>query len=565
VSISEHIADRLAAQRVGSVFAVAGASHARLLDALDRRGMHIVSSRHESGAVGAADGYARVTRGPGVALIIAEQGLPNAVGALAAASLAGSPVIALVACLPRSLVEPGSELADAGVGAVERWCRFCAFVEQPDELAAALDGALATLANGRRGPALLCFPSDLLAKPVNAAEPAPVGATATKPPEPALIAQAAELIANARRPLIIAGGGAYWSRAGDALTRFAARASIPVTANSLGRGLVPEDWQHSFSWPYAQIAARDADVVLVAGARLTQRLGFGLPPRFADDARFIQIDIDEREQHRSRPIDVFLHADVRESLDAVTAALDSTAIDITRREWLARALEPRRQRVAALLADPPGSLHPLQIGRAADARLQPGAILVGDGADIQSWMYGAVAIRHAPGFMDHYPMGAMGIGTPLAIGAATALRDRHSDRPPPVFLITGDGSLGFYPAELHAAASAGLRLIVIVGNDGAWGTEVHDQRQAIGRELNTRLGQLPYEKLAEAFGCIGLRADSPETLDAALDSAIAADRPVLINALLDVDDGAALKSDPLLRMILFSDLAEGRRRLSPPD
>jgi acetolactate synthase-1/2/3 large subunit len=180
-------------------------------------------------------------------------------------------------------------------------------------------------------------------------------------------------------------------------------------------------------------------------------------------------------------------------------------------------------------------------------------------------MYGAVAIRQSPGFMDHYPMGAMGIGTPLAVGAATAMRDLDPDRPRPVFLVTGDGSLGFYAAELHAAAAASLRLIVIVGNDGAWGTEVHEQRQAIGREINTRLGKLPYEKLAEAFGCIGLRAETPDELNTAIDRALTADRPVVINALLDVEHGAVLKSDPLLRMILFSDLEEGRRRLSPPD
>ena len=108
------------------------------------------------------------------------------------------------------------------------------------------------------------------------------------------------------------------------------------------------------------------------------------------------------------------------------------------------------------------------------------AILVGDGADIQNWMYGALRVRQAPGFLDHYPLGAMGVGTPLAVGAAAAA----TEAPGPartVVLVTGDGAFGFHPAELHAAARAGLRLVCIVGNDGAWGTEMHGQVQAVGR------------------------------------------------------------------------------------
>jgi acetolactate synthase-1/2/3 large subunit len=169
--------------------------------------------------------------------------------------------------------------------------------------------------------------------------------------------------------------------------------------------------------------------------------------------------------------------------------------------------------------------------------------------------------------MDHYPLGA-----PWA-----SARRWRSARPPrcatalpdspdlPTVLVTGDGSLGFYPAELHAAALAGLRLVIIVGNDGAWGTEVHEQRMSIGRSLNTELGQLPYERLAEAFACKGISVQRTDELQPALAQAFAENGPVLINVLLDGEAGAQLKSDPLLRMILFSDLAEGRRAIGLSD
>jgi acetolactate synthase-1/2/3 large subunit len=189
-------------------------------------------------------------------------------------------------------------------------------------------------------------------------------------------------------------------------------------------------------------------------------------------------------------------------------------------------------------------------------RLPEDAIMVGDGADVQNWMYGALRIRRAPGFLDHYPLGGMGIGTPLAVGAAAAARELAAGGTPRrVVLVTGDGSFGFYPAELHAAARAGLPLVVVICNDAAWGTEKHGQRQAIGRTVNTELGALPYEHLGIAFGGTGIRVERLAELGPALDAAFAATTPCVVNVLMDREAGAALKTEPHARLILFDDLA----------
>lgn len=201
-------------------------------------------------------------------------------------------------------------------------------------------------------------------------------------------------------------------------------------------------------------------------------------------------------------------------------------------------------------------------------RMHTETMYVGDGADIQSWMYGAISIRNAPGFMDHYPLGAMGTGTPLAVGAAVAAADNAAANGREIthtVLITGDGSFGFQPAELHAAAMAGLKLIVIIGNDGAWGTEVYDQRQAIGTDINTRLETLPYEQVAIGFGCTGLRVDKETDLGPTLDKAFACDRPVVVNVIIDPEANAAMKKDDKLRMILFSDIPAGQKAGRTPE
>jgi len=556
---AELIAAALHAHGVGSVFAVAGASHAFLLDALDRRGLGIVSARHESGAVSAADGYARARRGLGVALSIAEQGIANTVGGLAAAFAANSPVLVLLALPSERLAGTHGVLPRSGLGLLEPVSRHIAIVRSPNALEDELRTALAMALGGRPGPVVLGFPAALVRAPVSAFS-APLGAPWPAEPEATrdAVREAAAWLRDARRPLLVAGAGCYWSDAGEPLRHLHARSGIPVAANGLARGLVPEDWQGSFSWPYAQLAAHEADCVLVAGARLTQRLGFGRPPRFAADARFIQVDLHAGEAHRHRPIDLFMPAGARPALAALGAEFDASGWpEPGHGRWLAAALEPRRAAVDAIADRTTAPLHPLRLGKLLAARLPADSIYVGDGADIQSWMYGCVAIRSTPGFMDHYPLGAMGIGTPLAVGAAVATRElarRAGREAAPTVLVTGDGSLGFHVAELHAAAREQLRLVVIVGNDGAWGTEVHEQREAIGRDLNTRLGALPYEQLAAAFGCMGLRAETEAELEAALERAFAQDGPVLVNAILDPAAGAQLRADPRLRMIVFSDL-----------
>ena len=238
----------------------------------------------------------------------------------------------------------------------------------------------------------------------------------------------------------------------------------------------------------------------------------GLPPRFAADARFIQIDIDPGAFHRNRAVEVALHADAGQALNALHQELRRQLPEPFDTHWLHEALKARKARIAELIASQGDRIHPLQLGDAIMQRLPSDAQIVGDGADIQNWMYGAVRVRRARGFLDHYPMGAMGSGTALAVGAAAAHREAAGSQAPKTVLITGDGSIGFHPAEIHAAVSAGLNLIVIIGNDGAWGTELHGQMLAIGRSVNTELGALPYEKLGEAFGATGIAVGSPAEL-----------------------------------------------------
>ena len=561
---AQAIAALMVAQGVGSVFSLAGASHSYLLDALDRAGVAILSTRHESGAVGCADGYARVFADQrpervGVALIVRDQGLANAIGGLAVAFAAGSPVVVLVAAPPSGTAEAAASLDHeqlALVAPVVKWART---VPGPERLVDFVRTAIRRALDGRPGPVVLVIPQDQFQAEVGEVTPQAY-ARPIALPEPAALDQAASILSAARRPLAVAGLGAHRGQAGAALRALAAR-GVPVLGNGVGRGFVAEDHRAGFSWPYAQHAAGLADCVVVVGEMLTQRLGFGLPPRFATDARFIQIDADSAAFDRNRRSDCALLGEPGPTLEALLAR-SSDAWDGA---WLGEALAEKAAFLAKRAAQPGPAIHPLALGQALAPHLGPQTLLVGDGADIQNWMYGALRVQRPGGFMDHYPLGAMGSGTALAVGAAAALAERacSSGGPAPTtLLVTGDGSIGFHPAELHAAALAGLDLKVVVGNDAAWGTEAHGQVQALGRTINTELGCLPYARLAEAFGLAGSTCDDLAGLPHAVAQLMAMNGPALLDVRLDRQAGAEIKTEPLASSILFSDLADGQNTLA---
>jgi len=557
------VSQALARYGIRTVFALAGASHTYLLDALDRDGFKIISNRHESGCVSAADGYARVTGKLGVALIIADQGTPNAINGIACAFNACSSVLILIVRLPNSWTEAESEYDNNKhplVGTITKWARSVPSVER---LAEYIDVAAKRALSGRRGPVALQILQEHLSAvlPYAGAAANPVPEIPLSAADPAAITRAAALLHNAKRPLLIAGAGACYGNAGAALQQLVEHCDIPIAGNGLGRGLVPEDWQHSFNWPIMQSVAHEADVVCIVGARLKQRLGYGLSPRFSPDAKFIQVDVLAEELSRNRRIDVPIAANSGLACSQLLAAvLALNTPQHTRASWVHKALHARFAYLNKITSTalPHDAIHPLTLGRTIATYTPTNAIIIGDGADIQNWMYGAIKVKQAPGFLDHYPMGAMGVGIPLAVGAAAAAREiseRDGSTLRPVVLITGDGSFGFYPAELHAAAIANLKLICIIGNDGAWGTELHGQIKAIDRSINTELGYLRYEQVGMGFGCQGEHIATLKELGPALQRAFSSSGPTVINAIIDRNAGASVKSEPHAQMIMFDDLA----------
>ena len=263
------IAELIKQQDVKSVACLSGTAHTYLLLALEELGVNIISSRHETATVGIADGYARVSGKPGFALIKADQGIPNAMTGIITANQACSPVIVLASLSPDSKRESNDEWSNDWLDIVKPFVKWARAVPDVDRIEEFLNTALIQCCNGRPGVCVLGIPQHFESQTTtNHSLNKNVYAKAGYPNEEYL-ENAAELLMSAKRPIIIAGSGAALSDSGEILQKIVKDFSIPILGNSLGRGLVPEDMQLSFSWPLAQVSAKKADIVVAVGIRLT--------------------------------------------------------------------------------------------------------------------------------------------------------------------------------------------------------------------------------------------------------------------------------------------------------
>jgi len=539
-------------QRFGvkTVFALAGASQTHLLDECDKAKMRIVPTRHESATVGAADGYSRVTGKIGVAMVNVDQGMPNAVTGVLTAFEACSPVLLLVGREPDDWTEPELDNDHDALPLLRPITKWARTVHSPSRLGEYVEAACRRALSGRPGPVVIAFPKNFLSDPVTPGVELNSPATPPPKPEPAKkdIVAAADLLANAEKPMIIAGSGAFRAGAGTQLRNLAERFRIPVLAHELARGMVPEDHLIGWNWALAQTAAKHADVVVWAGVRMAKKFGYGLAPRFSKTVKMIQIDIYPEEIGRSRPVDVGICADAAKGLQSLLTTLDNKKVKAFSGSWIKESLKDRLAAIEATGREE-SSIHPYRLARAIMSRIPKDAIFVNDGASILVQTWAAMGITVEGGYMDTMPLGSMGMGTPLALGAAAGAKEmatKTGNPERPVVMLTGDGAFGFYPSELGSAAQAGFSLVCVIANNGGWGNEFHSQPRQIGRTINADFGRVCYDYIAKGYGCAGERVDDPSELGPAIDRAIAIKgKPAVVDVIVH-DSGFTSEQSTLM-------------------
>jgi thiamine pyrophosphate-dependent acetolactate synthase large subunit-like protein len=527
------VARALRERGVTKLFTLSGGHLFSIYDGCREQGIELIDVRHEQTATFAAEGWAKVTRTPGVCALTAGPGVTNGLSAIASAQQNNSPIVVLGGRAPAFRWGQGSLQEIDHVPFVAPLANFAATPDSTASIPGLLDRAFRAAIGPHSGPAFVDFPLDVV---FSEAEP-PASPSAPLPSpwadagaDDSLVERAAALLAGAERPVVMAGTGLYWGRGETALSALCERLSVPVFLNGLGRGCVAAD--HPLAFSRARSAALSgADVALVVGVPLDFRLGFGAV--FAPDARLIVIDVAEPLRPHPRAVDVELYGALPATLAALADGAGPASGETAgaRSAWvssLRQAEDERRAAEAAELADDRVPLHPMRIYGELAKMLDRDAIVIGDGGDFVSYA-GRVVDSYMPGcWLDPGPYGCLGSGPGYALAAKLAHPDRQ------VLLLLGDGAFGFAGIEFDTLARHGVGVVGLIGNNGIWALEKHPMEMLYGYSVVADLRpETRYDLVAEALGCHGELVRTPAELRPALERAFAAGGPALINVLTD--------------------------------
>src|ERR1017187_5925204 len=522
---------------IDTVFTLVGDHLNEVLAVAARSGMRVVDMRHESGVAHAADAWARIHRRPALSLVTGGPGHTNSLTGLATANLAGSPLIAVSGSRPSTMAHRQAFQDIDQVGMARPVVKWAAEVPEAGEIPRYLRQAYATANAGRRGCVHLTVQVDVMT--AQTAQPPP-GDRLPCPKAPFLRRvdravcprSVVDLLRGAERPVVIAGSGVGWAGAEEALQRFVEQTSLPLYTITMARGTVSDD--HPLVMGYADpalnyavhTAFREADLFLVVGKRIDYRLAMGGARLFPQGARFIQIDVHEEELGLNRPLEAGICADARVALEAMTEAAGPEPW--APRPWLARVRELRDEWLARLAEqgrDESGPMHPAAFFRELRRALPRDVLYSWDGGDFAHWGRATLEARQSGGWLRLGPLGTIGSSLPNSL----ALQLAHPGKP--VTMITGDGALGFYLAEMDSLVRHKLPVVLIVGNDAGWGLERELQRSAT-RGMATvacELQSARYDLIMKGFGGGGETVEGLDEIAPAVDRAFAAGVPYCLN------------------------------------
>lgn len=525
---AELLARELRRRGVRHVATLCGHGLDPLDEALDRTGIRLVDVRNEQSAGYIAEATGRLSRKVGVCAVSSGVAHANAMTGVVNAYFDGAPMMLITGSGPRETIGLGHFQDLDQVALADPVCKYSCLIDRPERIGQYLHEAFSAAISGRPGPVHLTFPLDVQQREV------PLGgihvhrpmSVPESQPGPSELSRVASMMADAERPVIVAGSGVYYAKGERALASFCDRFAIPAMVPVWDRGSFPV--AHSAYMGVigaatggAEILA-DADLVIVLGARSDYRLGYLQPPTVDENAAIVRVDADPAELDQGTGA----HVTVTASPAAFLRDLEITCeLVIPKTDWLieaqGRKQTYRHQVVAAQRPDE--GCHALDVVEAIGEALTPDTTLVIDGGNIGQWAHQVLN--------DSYPGHWLtcGISGVVGYGIAGAMAARLNDPDHPVILLSGDGALTFTIAELEAATRQGLPFVVVLADDQAWGITLTGHEGNFGRGITSELGPIDYVAMARSFGAEAMRIEEPEAILPAILTAVGADVPTLIH------------------------------------
>lgn len=524
------VARALKREGVTHVFTLCGGHIMPIYEGCLDEGIRVVDVRHEQAAVMAADGMSRVTRNPGFAAVTAGPGVMNGITGIANARAADSPVVVLGGQSEFNRFGQGALQEGPQVPVVAPLCKWSASCYEARLIPDYVHTAYREATSPKTGPAFVEIPWDVLF--AEASEPTRSGGQTRVPhdvlPTERDLAHAADVLAQAERPVVIAGAGVWWGHGEDALCAFADAYEAPYYLNSLARGMLPRSHERFLVFSRSKALA-EADVVLNFATPFDFRMGFG--EGVASDAKVIHVDTTPAAMGR-RPVEVGLAGNPRLILESLHARLKSKKQN-ARADWLAglRAHDERKAEENRELMRSEGTpIHALRFLRELNDVIDDDTIVIGDGGNIVALAGKVVEVSKPGHWLDPGPYGTLGVGLPFAMAAKLAKPAKK------VLVLSGDGAFGLNGMEIESCARQDIPVVCVVANDGAWNQIRDPQVTFYGEEraVATALSQnARYDLLAQAMGAHGERVTQAKEVGAAIERAYATKKASVVDVVID--------------------------------
>lgn len=517
--------------------------------------------RHEQAAIHAAEGYARVTGKPGVALVTSGPGACNAITGIANAYYDGYPLIVFTGQVGLNQIGNDAFQEADIVGITRSCCKHNYLVNDVKQLPRIIKEAFHIATTGKPGPVVVDLPKDILSAKSKLEFVDSVklpGYNPTYHGHPRQISKALQMLCNAERPVIISGGGVVASEAHRELTELADTLNIPVANTLMGMGTYPADGEMSLGMLgmhgnyWANYAVSNCDVLLAVGTRFNDRIT-GCLKRFAKDAQVIHIDIDPCSISKTVLVDTPIVGDAKNVLTAMLKEFSEKKYDINpevKHAWFSQIQEWKQKRaLPAVNSDKLNPLDVIQTIYECTKDLEP--IIATEVGQHQMWtaqMYKFNKPRH---FVSSGGLGTMGFGYPAAIGASIAQKDKV------VINIAGDGSIQMNIQELATCVEYNIPVIVAIINNGYLGMVRQWQEKLFDKHYSqTKISGPDFVKVAEAYGALGFRVNKLEDVEPTIKKAIEARRPVFIDFIVEPFEMVypwVLAGNPLNQILLSND------------
>ncbi len=534
------LCEALVREGVELLFGYPGGAIMPFYDALTSySSLHHVLTRHEQAAAHAADGYARATGKVGVCVATSGPGATNLVTGLATAFMDSTPIVAITGQVASHFIGRDAFQETDIIGVTQPITKHNFLIRSTDEIADVVHEAFRVAQSGRPGPVLIDVPKDVLQKTAKYRPSATMTSqeqmAIEQPSHPSeqLIVQAAQLIEQAKRPLIMAGHGIILSQAYNELQAFAEKTSIPVITTLLGLSAFPDTHPQHIGMPgmhgpaHVNRAIGDADLIVGVGLRFDDRVT-GKVAEFAPNARIIHIDIDPSEMHKVKVATVPIVADARIALAALTQAvtpLDNNAWLHEIRSWQA-ATHERQQYIKHDEEYP----DPTSILNAIRAATDGDAIVVSDVGQNQMWTARFYEWTRQNSHITSGGLGTMGFALPAAMGVKMGMPDA------PVWAVAGDGGIQMNIQELATLRQEGVAVKVAIMNNGYLGMVRQWQQFFHSRNYSeTPMTGPDYTLLAAAYGLTGIRVTRRDEVEGAIKRAMETEGTVIIDFVIEAE------------------------------